>query len=142
MWDDLRFRNSNLPIDRTEYQFNIESNNLNCGDKSSMFKNGGRHFTLNSLLPKKEEIRYLAKLTNASAIRISEAKLDGSALSNEVATEGYDFIRIDRSRKRDGVACFIKHSALTVIKPICVLTRKVFSQRYIYPNENYSRYPL
>ena len=35
-----------------------------------------------------------------------------SILSREVATEGYDLIRIDNSRKGGGVACFIKHSVV------------------------------
>ena len=41
---------------------------------------------------------------------ISETKLDGSFLSNEVVIESCDLIRIDRSRKGGGAAGFIKHS--------------------------------
>ena len=37
-------------------------------------------------------------------------KLDGSVLSSEIATEGYDLTRLDPSRKGSGIACFIKHS--------------------------------
>ena len=82
-----------------------------------MFKNRGMHFihlNVNSLIPKIEEIRHLAKLTNASVIDTSEIKLDGSVLNNEVAIEGYDVIKVHRSRKGGGVACFIKHSVTCI----------------------------
>ena len=59
------------------YQFNIDrlNDNSNSGDKWNMFKNRGMHFihlNVNSLIPKIEEIRHLAKLTNASVIDTSE----------------------------------------------------------------------
>ena len=38
-------------------------------------------------------------LANASVIGIREKKLDRSVFSNEAVIEGYDLIRIDRSRK-------------------------------------------
>ena len=62
------------------------------------------HSKVNSLLPKIEEY-HLAKLTNASVTDISETNLNGSILNNEVATEGYDIIRLDRG----AVACFTKY---------------------------------
>ena len=45
-------------------------------------------------------------------IYINETKLDGSILSNEVATDGYRLIKIDRSRKRGRVACYLYHQLL------------------------------
>ena len=83
MWDDFPFRDYTLSIDRIDYQFNIGSNKSNSGDKWNMFKNRGMHFihlNVNSLLPKREEMRHLVKLANASVIAISETKLDGSKL--------------------------------------------------------------
>ena len=47
-----------------------------------MFKNRTIHFNhlnVNSLLPKIEEMRYLAKLTNTSVIDIGETKFNGTA---------------------------------------------------------------
>ena len=76
-----------------------------------MFKNWEMHFIrlkVKNLLPKIEEIRYLAKLTNVSVLGITETKLDGSALNNEIAIEGYDLVT-GCSRKVGGPACFIKH---------------------------------
>ena len=32
MWNDLPFCNCNVSVDRTEHQFNIDSNNSNSGD--------------------------------------------------------------------------------------------------------------
>ena len=106
-----------------------------------MFKNRAMHFihfNVDSALPKTEEMRHLSKVTNDSEIGGSEAQLDGSVLSNGVAIEGYNLIRLNCFRERGRVACFMKHSVVTVIKPIFVLTQIVFLQRYIYLNQNYS----
>ena len=39
------------------------------------------HLNINSLLPKKDEIRFIAKLPNATVIGLSETKLDKNAHS-------------------------------------------------------------
>ena len=68
----LPFCNTNLSIDLTEYQFNIDSDNSNSGDKQSMFKTWAIHFihlNLNSLLLKIEGVHHLVKLTNVSVTR-------------------------------------------------------------------------
>ena len=47
----------------------------------NMFQKRGMHFihlNINNLLPKIDEIRYVAKLTNATVIGLSETKLDNS----------------------------------------------------------------
>ena len=54
-------------------------------------------------------------------------------MSNEVVTECYDLIEKDHFRKGAVVPCFIKHYLTCVIKLICVLTLKVFSDRYYLP---------
>ena len=51
----------------------------------------------NSLLPKIDEIRYVAKLTNATVIGLSETKLDNTVLCSELEIEGYDLVRFDQS---------------------------------------------
>ena len=88
------------------------------------------HLHFNVIEPKIEELRHLAKI-NSSVIGISETEFDGSVLSNEAAVEGYNLIKLDCSRKEGEVACFTKHSV------VCVLTRNVFSQSYIYLNQNH-----
>ena len=56
-------------------------------DKWNIFKHRGLHFlylnidSSNSLLPKIDEFRHIAKLANAAAIGISESKLDDSVLT-------------------------------------------------------------
>ena len=67
------------------------------------------HININSLLPKIDEIRYIAKLSEAAVIGISESKLDDSVLSSEIQIENYELIRSDRNRHGGGVACFIRN---------------------------------
>lgn len=62
MWDDLSFSNCNLSVDLAEYQFKIDINNSNSGDKRSMLKNRGMHLIHlngNTLLTKIEEFTIL-----------------------------------------------------------------------------------
>ena len=49
-------------------------------------------------------------ITNASIIGISETKLYETILSSELKFDGYDLVRLDRSRRSSGVACYIKSS--------------------------------
>ena len=41
-------------------------------------------------MPKIGEVRYIANITNASIIGISETKLDETILSSELEVDGYD----------------------------------------------------
>ena len=68
------------------------------------------HININSLLLKINELRYLAKSSNASIVGIIETKLDNSISSSENEIEGYDLLRLDQSPRRGGVACYIKRS--------------------------------
>ena len=61
-------------------------------------------------MPKIDEVRYIAIITNTSIIGISQTKLDETILSGKLEVNGYDLIRRDRSRRGDGVACYIKRS--------------------------------
>ena len=67
------------------------------------------HININSLLPKIDELQYIAKLSEAAVIGISESKLDDSVLSSEIQMENYDLICSDRNRHGGGVACFIRN---------------------------------
>ena len=74
------------------------------------FKKRGLHFVhinISSLLPKIDELRYIAKLSEAAVICISE--LDDSVLSSEIQIENYDLIRSDRNRHGGSVAYFIRN---------------------------------
>ena len=89
------------------------------------------HLNINSLLPKIDEIHYVAKLTNATVIELSETKLDNTVLSCEYEIEGYDLVRSDRSR-RGGVACFVKNSISYNRKPnFCINTESIFIEIFL-----------
>ena len=58
---------------------------LQCLNKWNIFKSRGLHFihlNINNLLPKIEELRIIAKSTNAAIIGISDFKLDESVLES------------------------------------------------------------
>ena len=59
------------------------------------------------MLPKIDEVRYIANITIASIIGISETKVDKTVLSSQLQVDSYDLIRINRSRRGSGVACYI-----------------------------------
>ena len=67
------------------------------------------HFNINSLLSKIEELRYIAKPTNASVIGISESKLDASVLEQEISIDNYKILRCDKNRHKEGVACYVRN---------------------------------
>ena len=72
------------------------------------FKKRGLHFlhlNIYSLLPKIDELRLIAKNSNAAIIGIAESKLDKTVLDNEVKIDGYELKRSDRNRQGGGVAC-------------------------------------
>ena len=78
----------------------------------NVFKNRGLHFihlNINSLLPKIEELRYIAKSTNAAVIGICESKLDASVLDPEISIDNYKILRCDRNRQGGGVACYVRN---------------------------------
>ena len=62
------------------------------------------------MLPKIDEICFIGKKSSASINGISESKQDSSFLNSEVDIVGYDIIRLNRSRRRGEVICYIKKS--------------------------------
>ena len=68
------------------------------------------YITINSLLPKIDEERYIANINNASIIGISETKLYETILSSELKFDGYDLVILDRSRRSSGATCYNKSS--------------------------------
>ena len=66
------------------------------------FKNRGLHFihlNIISLLYKIEELRYIAKSTNAPVIGICKSKLDASVLDPEISIDNYKILCCDRNRQ-------------------------------------------
>ena len=78
------------------------------------------HININSLLPKLEEIKFIAKKPKTTVIGISETQLDGTISDAEIYIEG--IVRCDRDRKGGGVACYIKHD-------ICFSTKNILSKK-------------
>ena len=75
------------------------------------------YFTFQYQHPKIDEIRFLAKQSNASIIGISENKLDSSVSNSELDIEDYDLIRLSRSRREGGFECYIRKSLSHNHKP-------------------------
>ena len=80
--------------------YQLDPLSLVSNDAWNIFQKRGMHFihlNMNSILPKSDEIRCIAKLTNATDIGLSETKLGNPILSSELEIEGYDLVRSDRS---------------------------------------------
>ena len=67
------------------------------------------HLNINSLLPKIDELRHIARLTNAAVIKIPESKLDDSVPISEIQINEYELLCCDRNRHGAGVACYIRN---------------------------------
>ena len=90
----------------------VDQRTLQCSNEWNVFKNRGLHFihlNINSLLSKIEELRFIAKSTNAAVIAICESKLDASVLEQEISIDNYKILACDRNRHGGGVACYIRN---------------------------------
>ena len=79
----------------------------------NIFKTKDLHLmdlNINSLLPKIDELRHMARLSNAAVIGICESKLDKSITNSEILIDNYDLLRCDRNRNGGGVACYIRNN--------------------------------
>ena len=98
------------PAELSNNDSSIKELNINQNIWSPFHKRGLHflHININSILPKIEELREIAKLSKAAVIGISESKLDETVLEGEIYIDGYKLIRADRNRNGGGVACYIK----------------------------------
>ena len=81
-------------------------------DKWNLLKHRGLHFlhlNINILLPKINEHRHIARLTNAAVIIISKSKLDDSVPTSEIQIDEYDLLCCGTNTHRGGVACYIRN---------------------------------
>ena len=133
LWELLSFYNCSFSTERMNYQ--IDPLSVVSNDAWNIFQKRGMHFihlNINSILPKIDEIRYIAKLTNAIVIGLSETKLDNAVLSSELEIEGYDLVRSCRSRRGGGVSCFVKNSIQYNQKPnFCINTESIFMEIFL-----------
>ena len=113
----LQYRNSNsyfnlLLLLLDDISLNPEhrhNNQLQPQSEWSAFNSKGFHFihlNVNSLFPKIDENRNIAKLSNAAVIGISETKLEDSVLPSEIHIDNYNTLRSDRNRHGEGVVCY------------------------------------
>ena len=66
------------------------------------------HNNINSLLPKIDELKWIANKIKATIIKITESKLDHTVPDLEFNLPGYDILRYDRNRNGVGVGCHIR----------------------------------
>ena len=133
LWELLPFHNYSFSTERMDYQLDplsvVSNDAWNIFQKRAMYF---IHLNINSILPKIDEIPYIAKLANATVIGLSETKLDNPVLSSEPEIEGYDLVRSDRSRRGGGVACFVENSISYNRKPnFCINTESVFIEIFL-----------
>ena len=78
------------------------------------------HLNINSLLPKIEELCFIAKSTNAAVKGIYESKLDTSVLEQEISIHNSKILCCDGNRHGGAVGCYIRndlsHNILSVIQ--------------------------
>ena len=82
------------------------NNQLQPQSEWNVFNSRGIHFVhlnVNSFLSKIDELRNIAKLSNAEVIDISESKLDDSVLSSEIHIDNYNTRRYDQNIHGGGV---------------------------------------
>ena len=88
--------------------YNNESLDSNEWD---VFKSKGIHLihlNVNNLLPRIDEIHYIAERTNAAVIGITESKLNKSIFQSDIQIDNYDLLQCDRNRNGGGVACYVR----------------------------------
>ena len=136
LFHKLPFHDCNFSGEDFYYNQNCLSEN-ESRNEWNVFKKRGAHFiyiNINSLLPKIDEVCYTTNITNASINWIRETKLDKTIWSSELEVDGYDLVRLDWSRRGDGVACYIESSVTYSYKDsFCSNTRSIFVDIFL-PN--------
>ena len=125
----LPFFNEAFSNDESRIFFVSDDGSLNFENWALFLKKGLHfvHISINSLPPKIDELRYLTKLSNVSIIGIGETNLVACVSSSEIEIEGYEPLRIDRSRRGDCVACYIKRFLAYIYKEnFCKSTENIF----------------
>ena len=98
----------------------LHNNHLQPQGEWSAFNSRGLHFihlSVNSFLPKIDELRNIAKLSNAAVVGISESKLGDSVLSSEIRIDDYSARHCDRNRHGGRVVCYIRNDLNFDVKP-------------------------
>ena len=76
----------------------------------------------------------LVKYKKVSKYYAQDSKLDKSILSSELEVDGYDLVRLDQSRRGDGVTCYIKSLiAYSYKDSFCSNTESIFVDIFFLP---------
>ena len=86
------------------------------------------------MLPKIEELHFIAKSTNAAVIGICESKLDASVLEQEINIDNYKILCCDRNRQGGGVACYVRNNLSYNILPVFPCEIKNIFFEILLPN--------
>ena len=103
-------------------------------NKWNVFRSKGIHLihlNVTSLLPKLDEIRYIAEGTKAAVIGIIESKLNKSIFQSEIQIDNYDLLRCDRNRNSGGIA--LARTLVTTRKTFFQMLLKTFSLKFYCP---------
>ena len=66
------------------------------------------HLNINGLLNKIDELRYIARSSNATVIGITETRLDNTVYKSEVTVDSFNIVWNDRNRNGGAVAYYIR----------------------------------
>ena len=95
------------------------------------------HINISNLLPKIDELHYIAKCSNTAVIGITKTKLDSTASDSKITVDSYKIIQNDRSRNDGGLACYIRNN-ICYNRNNCISENKAYIDRYYIqtPNPN------
>ena len=94
------------------------------------------HLNINSILPKIDKLRYIARFSNAAVTGISESKLEKSITHSDILRDNYDLQRCDRNKNRGGVSCYISNYLSYTENNHFLMSLKMFSLKSICRNPN------
>ena len=94
------------------------------------------YLNINSLLPKIDKLRYIARFNNPSVTGISESKLEKSITHSDILRDNYDLQRCDRNKNRGGVSCCISNYLSYTEMNHFLMTLKMFSLKSICQKSN------
>ena len=114
----------------------VYNNQPRHSNEWNVFRSKGIHLIhqkVNSLLPKIDEIRFIAQRTKVAVIVITESKLDESNFQSEIEIDNYDLLRCDRNRNGGAVAYYIRSDISYVQKIFFQMLSKTFSLKFYCP---------
>ena len=102
LWELLPFHNCSFSTEQMDYQLDplsvVSNDAWNITEKRGI---NFIHLNINSLLPKKDEKCFIAKLPNATVIGLSETKLDNTVLRSATETGRYDLSDLNDPKEEE-----------------------------------------